>query len=143
MSETRPRESAGYRWTTWHWRADFSLLRRAATDGARSPRSGQMPASNSRVYDMLDAGSGWLADKLGPAVPPELRPKLRAIGEILHAISPATALQGYAEAMRQGHYGDAALNAFGLFPGETIAAGAAKLALPFFARLGPAPNFVV
>jgi hypothetical protein len=99
------------------------------------------PARDGRAYDAFNAGAQWIADKLGPAIPPELRPKLRALGEVAHMISPATAYQGYDEALRHGRYGEAALNAFALIPAEAIAAGIAKFALP--AVPGLAPNFIV
>jgi hypothetical protein len=50
------------------------------------------------------------------------------MGELLNMVNPATAYRDYNDAMRRGRYGEAALNAFGLIPGEALAAGAVKLA---------------
>jgi hypothetical protein len=123
----------------WYPLSDMGAL----APGEMSPLTAiAKPAARNRIHDAVDVGSQWLIDNLGPFVPPELRGKARAVGEVLSMISPGTALQGYTEGMRQGHYGDAALNAFGLIPGEALAASAAKLAaLPLIpgARRGKLP----
>lgn len=81
-----------------------------------------------RARKIVDSGTGWVSEKVGPAVPPELRGKLEAIGGILRMFNPAVTYNDYMESMRKGNYGEAALNAVGLIPGEAVAAGAAKLA---------------
>lgn len=101
---------------------------------ARFPRhapgaigSAKAKAPNDSVYQALNRGALWLIDKVGPAVPPELRGKLRGGVELLNAVNPAAAYREYGDAMQRGRYGDAVLNALGLIPGEALAAGAAKM----------------
>lgn len=82
----------------------------------------------NRVYGALTRGSHWLIDSATPFVPPELRNKVRGAGELINVVNPATAYHDYNAAVREGRYSDAALNTFGLVPGEALVAGAAKLA---------------
>jgi hypothetical protein len=103
--------------------------------GSRFPRDapeshGSTPvnAPGNSVYRALNRGTQWLVDNVGPAIPPELRAKLRGVGELLNMVNPATSYREYNDAMRRERYGEAALNALGLIPGEALAAGAAKLA---------------
>jgi hypothetical protein len=81
----------------------------------------------NRVYGALTRGSHWLIDSATPFVPPELRNKVRGLGELINMANPATAYRDYNAAAREGRYGEAALNAFGLVPGEALVTGAAKL----------------
>jgi hypothetical protein len=86
------------------------------------------PSFKEKVFSTLNRGAQWVADTLGPAVPPELRSKGQAALQAADMVNPATMLRDYTMAAKQGHYGEAALNMAGLIPGEGVAAGLAKLA---------------
>jgi hypothetical protein len=104
-------------------------------DASEAHRSTPVTAPGNSIYRALNSGAQWLVDTVGPAIPPELRGKLRGVGELLNMVNPATSYREYNASMREGKYGDAAMNAFGLTPGAALTAGAARIA-------GAAPSIV-
>jgi len=73
-------------------------------------------------------------DAVTPFVPPELRGKVKGVGQVGQMLSPATSLAEFPGAVRQGHYGEALLAGLGSIPGDPFtplaaaAVGAGKLA---------------
>ena len=80
------------------------------------------------VYGATESASNWFNQNVVPAIPPELRPQAAAVAQAVNAVNPVAVHAAYTNAMRGGHYGEAALNAAGLVPGEAIGAGLVKLA---------------
>lgn len=113
------------------WQGQSPRVRAAPTtpeeDFGRALGQVGQPAPTNRVYNALGSVVQGAADVIGPAIPPELRPKLQGAAEASQMVNPAVMLRDYTQAASQGKYGEAALNALGLIPGEGVAAGVAKL----------------
>src|SRR5262245_12936296 len=88
----------------------------------------RQPQARATALDTLNRGAQWLVDKVGPAIPPELRGKMQAVGELIYGANPATLPNRFTGAVERKDYPGAALEMFSAVPSEAVAAGIGKAA---------------